>query len=317
MIMSKAVPALFLAFVAVVLCYAFAHRQGPPKPATELRIETTMVMSAAQAGAARVAVGERGRIFRQDGTAAPWRSVKSPTESTLTRVHFLDGQLGLAVGHDQVVLRTEDGGRTWKQVLSDPAAETPLFDVILLDADRAYAIGAYGLFLESGDGGRTWSPRFILPEGEDRHLNAIARLADGTLVIAGEAGTILRSADAGATWSKATTPYEGSYFGVQPLAGSQVVVYGMRGKLMRSEDGGASFSEVTHPVMTSLFGSALAADGRLLVVGQNGELLSSHDGAQTFTRFKIEGSPMLSSVLAVEGGADAFGEKGLHAAKTN
>ena len=63
MIMSKAVPALFLAFVAVVLCYAFAHRQGPPKPATELRIETTMVMSAAQAGAARVAVGERGRIF--------------------------------------------------------------------------------------------------------------------------------------------------------------------------------------------------------------------------------------------------------------
>ncbi len=315
--MSKAIPALFLIFVAAVLSYAFAHRQGPPKPATEVRIETTMVMSAAQAGSARVAVGERGRIFRQEAAAQPWRGVKSPTESTLTRVRFLDDKLGLAVGHDQLILRTEDGGKTWQQVLSDPAAETPLFDVILLDAGRAIAVGAYGLFLESGDGGRTWAPRFILPEGEDRHLNAIARLEDGTLIIAGEAGTILRSADAGATWSKSATPYEGSYFGVQPLGGKQVVVYGMRGKLMRSDDNGATFSEVTHPVATSLFGSALSDDGRLLVVGQNGELLISRDGAQTFSRSKIEGSVMLTSVLAVAGGADTFGEKGLHAAKTN
>ncbi len=315
--MSKAVSALFLVFVAAVLSFAFAHRQGLPKPATETHIETTMVMSAVPVGTARVAVGERGRIFRQADATAPWVAVKSPTESTLTRVHFLDAQNGLAVGHDQVILRTADAGKTWRQVFSDAAAETPLFDVVMLDATRAFAIGAYGLFLETADGGATWSPRLILPEGEDRHLNAIARLADGTLIIAGEAGTILRSADAGTTWQKVTSPYAGSYFGVQPLSGTQVMIYGMRGKLLRSDDDGTSFTEVTVPVATSLFGSSVAADGRILVAGQSGELLVSRDGAQTFTNTKVEGRPMLSSVLPSATGADAFGEKGLHAAATN
>jgi len=315
--MSKAVPALFLAFVAVILSYAFAHRSGEPKPATGVQIETTMIMSATPVGQARVAVGERGRIFRQDDAKSPWVSVKSPTEATLTRVHFLDAQNGLIVGHDQVILRTTDGGKTWKQVYLDAAAETPLFDVVQLDATRAYAIGAYGLFLETVDGGTTWTSRFILPEGEDRHLNAIAQLADGTLMIAGEAGTILRSTDAGATWQKVESPYAGSYFGVQPMAGTQVVLYGMRGKLLRSDDNGASFVEVTVPVATSLFGSAFTADGQLLVAGQNGELIISRDGAQTFTNTKVDGRPMLSSVLPTTAGADVFGEKGLHAAATN
>ena len=315
--MSKAVPALFLAFVAVILSYAFAHRTGEPKPATQVRIETTMIMSAAPVGDARVAVGERGRIFRQADAKAPWLAVKSPTESTLTRVHFLDAQNGLIVGHDQIILRTTDAGKTWKQVFSDAAAETPIFDVVQLDATRAFAIGAYGLFLETVDGGATWTSRFILPEGEDRHLNAIAKLADGTLMIAGEAGTILRSTDAGANWQKVDSPYAGSYFGVQPLGGTQVIMYGMRGKLLRSDDNGASFVEVAVPVATSLFGSAMAADGRVLVAGQNGELLISRDGAQTFTNTKVEGRPMLSSVLPTATGADVFGEKGLHAAATN
>lgn len=317
--MSKAVPALFLAFVAAVLAYAFAHRQGPPLPATEVRIDTTMVMSASPAGTARVAVGERGRIFRQEDPGAAWKVMKSPTESTLTRVRFLDERLGLAVGHDQVILRTEDGGKTWKQVFSDAAAETPILDVIVLDAQRAIAIGAYGLYLESADGGLSWTSRFILPEGEDRHLNGIATLADGTLLIAGEAGTILRSTDAGLTWGKVASPYEGSYFGIQPVSASEVVVYGMRGKLMRSEDAGQTFTEISHAVPTSLFGSSLASDGRLLVVGQSGELLSSVDSGRSFTRYKINGSPMLSAVLegAGPGRIHAFGEKGLHAALLN
>lgn len=314
--MRKVVPALFLAFVAAVLTFAFAHRVGAPKPATELHLDTTMVMSAVEAGPARIAVGERGRIFRQDKAGAAWHPVKSPTESTLTRVRFLDDKLGLAVGHDQIILRSEDGGVTWTQVMIDAEAETPLLDVIWLDAEHAVAIGAYGLYLESADGGRTWSPRLILPEGEDRHLNAIARLADGTLIIAGEAGTILRSTDAGATWNKVPSPYEGSFFGAQPVSDTRIIVYGMRGKLLRSDDGGQSFVEVVHPVQTSLFGSVLAADGRLLVTGQAGELLVSRDAAETFTRVKVEGSPMLDAVLASDGGADIFGEKGLHTAAT-
>ena len=68
--MSKAVPALFLAFVAAVLAYAFAHRQGPPLPATEVRIDTTMVMSASPAGTARVAVARPWGFLCNRGLSA-------------------------------------------------------------------------------------------------------------------------------------------------------------------------------------------------------------------------------------------------------
>ncbi len=308
--MAKVIPALFLLYVAAMLGYAFAHRQGPPLPATQTRLETSMIMSAAEAGPARLAVGERGRLFRQDRAGEPWSAQRSPTEATLTRVRFLDAGFGLAVGHDQVVLRSTDGGKNWQQTHSDPAAETPLFDVLPLSTTQALAIGAYGLFLESQDGGQHWKARSILPE--DRHLNAITRLDDGSLLIAGEAGTLLRSQDQGANWQAIASPYEGSLFGLQELGGGRVLAYGMRGRLLLSQDYGQSFSLLPPVVLTSLFGSAPLDQG-LVLVGQSGELLRSLDGAQSFQRFQVRGSPMLAAVLATAVGADAFGEGGLHA----
>lgn len=315
--MSKAIPALFLVFVAAMVSYAFSHRSGPPLPATEVQLTTTMMMSVAEVDNLRVGVGERGRIFRQTAADAPWQSIQSPTETTLTRVVLFNATRGLAVGHDSVILHTNDGGLTWKLVHNDPEFETPLLDVTFIDADHAIAIGAYGLFMESTDGGENWATRSILPEGGDRHLNAIAKLGDGSLVIVGELGTVLRSADAGATWQPIVSPYDGTLFGVRAVGGSDVVGFGMRGKIVRSSDGGLSFTEVDSPVTTSLFGSTLSANGQLVLVGQSGEVLSSRDGGQSFSQAKVEGSPMLTSVLATASGALVFGEQGAHPISLN
>ena len=315
--MSKAIPALFLVFVAATLSYAFSHRSGPPQPATEVQLTTTMMMSVAEIGNLRVGVGERGRIFRQVALDAPWQSIKSPTETTLTRVVFFNAKRGLAVGHDSIILLTNDGGLTWGVVHDDPEFETPLLDVAFTDADHAFAIGAYGLFMDSKDGGKTWETRSILPEGGDRHLNAITKLGDGTLVIVGELGTVLRSADAGMTWQPVASPYDGTLFGVRAVGDTEVVGFGMRGKIVRSNDSGVSFTEVASPVLTSLFGSALSTNGQLLLVGQSGEVLSSRDGGLTFSQSKVEGSPMLTSVIETPTGALAFGEQGAHPIRLN
>lgn len=315
--MSKAIPALFLVFVAAMVSYAFSHRSGPPLPATEVQLTTTMMMSVTEVGDLRVGVGERGRIFRQTAANTPWQSIQSPTETTLTRVVFFNATRGLAVGHDSVILLTNDGGLTWSLVHNDPEFETPLLDVAFVDADHAFAIGAYGLFMETRDGGNTWDTRAILPEGGDRHLNAMATLGDGSLVIVGELGTVLRSADAGATWQPIASPYDGTLFGVRAVGGSDVVGFGMRGKIVRSSDGGMSFSEIASPVTTSLFGATLSANGQLWLVGQSGEVLNSRDGGLTFTQSKVEGSPMLTSVIETSDGALVFGEQGAHAISLN
>jgi photosystem II stability/assembly factor-like uncharacterized protein len=310
--MSKAIPALFLVFVAATLSYAFSHRSGPPLPATEVQLTTTMIMSVAEVGDLRIGVGDRGRIFRQTATDTAWQSIKSPTETTLTRVEFFDSMHGLAVGHDSVILLTNDGGLTWDLVHNDPDFETPLLDIAFVDANHVFAIGAYGLFMESKDGGKVWETRRILPEGGDRHLNAIAKLGDGTLMIVGELGIILRSADTGATWQPIASPYDGTLFGVRAVGATEVVGFGMRGKIVRSADSGATFTEIIGPVTTSLFGSSLSADGQLLLVGQSGEVLRSRDGGLSFSQSKVEGSPMLTSVIETAAGVLAFGEQGAH-----
>ncbi|MDP1539139.1 MAG: YCF48-related protein [Moraxellaceae bacterium] len=313
--LSRGIPYLFLAFVAVCLSYAFSHRSGPPLPETSVRIDSTMIMGATSTDSLEFAVGERGRIFRRETGSAEWTAVASPTESSLTNIRFVNNQLGLAVGHDQVILRTTDGGKTWAQVNLDIEAETPLFDVMFVSPDYAIAVGAYGLYMDSRDGGQTWDSRPI--SDLDWHHNAIQKLSDTTLLIAGEAGTVLRSEDAGENWSVVPVSYQGSYFGAQALSENQVLIFGMRGHVLRSDDAGQNFVEVTHGSQSSMFGSCACGDGKLRLVGQNGTVMTSEDNGQTFTVSQLEGSPMLAGVMVSGDTLVALGQGGQHLAKLN
>jgi photosystem II stability/assembly factor-like uncharacterized protein len=65
-----------------------------------------------------VAVGERGHILFSDSECAGWTQATSvPVSVTLTAVAFPSETKGWAVGHDGVVLHTEDGGKTWVKQL--------------------------------------------------------------------------------------------------------------------------------------------------------------------------------------------------------
>lgn len=313
--LSRGIPYLFLAFVAVCLSYAFSHRSGPPLPETTVRIDSTMIMGATSTNSHEFAVGERGRIFRREAGSTEWTAVASPTESSLTNIRFANDKLGVAVGHDQVILRTTDGGSTWAQVNIDIEAETPLFDAVFVSSDYAIAVGAYGLYMDSRDGGQTWESRLI--SELDWHHNAIQKLSETTLIIAGEAGTVLRSEDSGENWSIVPVSYQGSYFGAQALSENQVLIFGMRGHVLRSEDAGQTFVEVTHEGQSSMFSSCACADGKLRLVGQNGTVMTSSDNGQTFTISQLEGSPMLAGVLVSGDTLVALGQGGEHLAKLN
>jgi photosystem II stability/assembly factor-like uncharacterized protein len=68
---------------------------------------------------------------------------------------------------------------------------------------------------------------------DDKHLNAIVAAGKDTLVIFGEAGTLLRSADAGATWQAVAAPYKGSFFGGVVAKDGALVAFGLRGRIYR------------------------------------------------------------------------------------
>ena len=229
--MNKSIGVIFSLLVFLAAAYAFSPRPAPVFPAKGISVDTLLLLDAAKAGKRLVAVGERGHIVISDDNGNAWQQVASPTQATLTSVYFQDAKNGWTVGHDSVILKSTDGGTSWRLVFSAPDLKKPLLKVWFSDARHGFALGAYGLFLQTNDGGASWQQRIII-EG-DKHLNALTAQAGGKLFIAGEAGLLLRSDDQGKIWQALPSPYKGSFFGVVALRDGSVLAYGLRGKIFR------------------------------------------------------------------------------------
>jgi photosystem II stability/assembly factor-like uncharacterized protein len=253
---------------------------APPGPVAKQTMQRLLLIDATRAGDRIVAVGDHGSIVYSDDSGKSWSRARVPAAPMLTAVDFIDAKKGWAVGHDSLILATTDGGETWAQQFSAPKEQRPLLDVLFLDANNGFAIGAYGAFYETSDGGKTWNARKV--QEEDKHLNAIIKTGDGQLLILGEAGEILHSADSGKTWKPVASPYKGSLFGAVMAKDGAVVAFGMRGRIFRSIDGGKNWKAVDNASTTTLMGGTALADGTLVLAGGSGALMYSRDGGQTF-----------------------------------
>lgn len=265
----------------LLLCAAAAAQEALPGSALRaVTMERLLLVDAARQGSRIVAVGDRGYIVLSDDDGATWRRAKSPAAPLLTAVHFVDARHGWAVGHDSMILATADGGETWTQQFSAPAENRPLLDVHFLDASHGIAVGAYGAFYETADGGATWNDRKVL--ADDKHMNAIVPLPEGRLVVLGEAGTIIVSADAGKTWTPVESPYKGSLFGGVVAQDGAAIAFGLRGRIYRSADAGRTWSQVDNASAATLLGGSKLPGGALVISGAAGTVLVSRDGGRSF-----------------------------------
>jgi len=238
------------------------------------------LLDAANLGNRIVAVGDRGYVVYSEDGGAKWSRAKAPPAPLLTAVFFADASNGWAVGHDSVILATSDGGVTWTQQFSAAAEQRPLLDVLFLDGKSGIAVGAYGAYYETSDGGKSWNAGKATQD--DKHLNAILKVAEGKLLILGEAGTILVSDDSGKKWTAVPSPYKGSLFGAVVAADNAIVAYGLRGRIYRSTDAGKTWKQVESVSQATLMGGTRLPDGAIVLAGAAGTALVSRDNGQSF-----------------------------------
>jgi photosystem II stability/assembly factor-like uncharacterized protein len=290
-----------LPILALAAGVASAQEEILPEPAVRAPLAgKSLLLDATVADGHFVVVGERGHILTSADSGGTWQQSEVPSRGSLTAVYFHDRDLGWAVGHDSVILRTTDGGITWNLVNWAPEEENPLLDVWFSDVDNGFAIGAYGSFFRTSDSGETWTSE---PISEwDFHLHHLARSANGRLYMAAEAGMIYRSDDGGTTWIEMPSPYEGSFFGTLPLEGDTVLVFGLQGNLFRSEDAGDSWTPVETGTTAMLTDGIRLADGTFVISGLGGTLLTSSDGGSTFALLPQPDRRGISAI--VEAGPD-------------
>lgn len=284
-----------------------------PRPAEMAPLAAkSLLLAVTRADGRFVAVGDRGVIvISADG--GNWEQVPAPVHAALTAVTFADARQGWAAGHDASILRTTDGGKTWDLQNFQPELNKPVLALLALDSQHVFAAGAYGLFLATTDGGKTWTQLdapALLEDG--RHLNAIIRLGNGELFVAGETGLVAVSAD-GAEWKRLRLPYEGSLFGALPRGPKGALVFGLRGNVFFTDDVRAGkWTRVDTQTVQSLFGGALLPGGDAVLVGADGEVLRiGVDGRARKVAAAGHGASTLSGVLSVDGEVLVAGEAGV------
>ncbi|MEX0324824.1 MAG: YCF48-related protein [Puniceicoccaceae bacterium] len=296
--------------MAALLCAASVSAQTE-RPAELMPLAPqSLLLDITMAGDRAVAVGERGHVLLSDDYGRTWRQVMTSTRSTLTGVHFADSLNGWVVGHENIVLKTTDGGETWKRQFPQGPIEERYLDVRFLDAQRGLAVGAYGFARATSDGGRTWEEREI--SWEEMHLNRISQGLDGRLFIAVEGGALMTSADEGQTWEDLPSPYEGSLFGILPLGPRTLLTYGLRGHIFRSIDSGQTWTESESEGRNLIMHGIRHSSGRIILAGQNGQFVISDDGGKRFRIWTVEVQGASALVECPDGAVLAVGLNGVH-----
>jgi photosystem II stability/assembly factor-like uncharacterized protein len=201
----------------------------------------------------------------------------------------------------------------------DEGMTSPLLRVWFANARDGYALGAYGVFLRTGDGGENWVMDGNRLDNPDKyHLYDIARSATGTLLVAGEAGTLLRSLDNGQAWERIESIYPGSFFGAVAASDGSLLIFGLRGNVFRSVDDGASWSLVDTGDQRTLLGGVTQTDGTIVLVGSAGAVLSSDNNGSSFETIPTTGNRVYSAVVGdADGGLLLVGFGGISSVDGN
>jgi len=221
----------------------------------------------------------------------------SGVKASLRGVSAVSEKVAWASGSGNTVLRTEDGGTTWKK-LAPPveATATPLDfrDVDAIDGRTAYLLsigeGAASRIYKTADAGATWTLQFTNPDPKGffdamtfwdaDHGLAIGDSIDGHF-------QILITANGGMTWSKVpdpalppALPNEGAF----AASGSNIAVVGRdeawigmggrtKSRVLHTADRGKTWTVVETPLAageaTGIFSVVVGSIKQKVIVGGN------------------------------------------------
>ena len=112
----------------------------------------------------------------------------------------------------------------------------------------------------------------------------MAALNANTMIAVGEQGSILRTTDAGATWTRISSGTAARLSGVSFADANTGIAVGDQGAILRTVDGGSTWTPQPSGTTNVLWGVSFTDAGTGTVVGDAGTILRTTDGGATWSR---------------------------------
>ena len=150
---------------------------------------------------------------------------------------------------DSLVMRTEDGGDTWRRITVP--SKTELFHIDFDGNKNGWIVGDGGLILSSDDQGNTWTKQ---ESGTTLPLYNVDFRNSTEGYVVGKQGTILRTENGGASWTKVETNFKESLMRIDFADDKNGWAVGYSGTILRSTDRGRTWVRQESNTRERLYG---------------------------------------------------------------
>ena len=235
--------------------------------------------------------------------------------ATLYNIYFADEKIGFLTGARGTILKTNDGGKTWKRKITRNEAanqnnnrrrgggiRSSLMGIQMIDEKVGFIVGTENAILKTTDGGETWigkSERVRV--GETRNnLENIHFVSHTTGWIIGSFGTLLHTKDSGETWEERNTGFDNNLFGIHFHDETTGWICGQEGLILHTTDSGKTWKQQKTDSIDNLLDIHFVDNMIGWAVGDYSAVLHTTDGGKTWTASKAGGSGTLKGVHATD-----------------
>lgn len=229
----------------------------------------------------------------------------------LRRIQFITDRQGLIIGNDGLLLKTVDGGDTWKPAYQ-ANVRSNLRQVARVRAGLWAVLGEEGVALTTSDGGETFAPYTPLTQAmknKNASLTGMAIADNGIGFAVGEAGLMLMTRDSGNTWRSLAMAESLFFQDVAVAPDGMAIAVGLDGLIRYSQflpDGSVQWRiEKGRSDVDLQAVRYYAKESRFLIVGDHYQMImQQHDGTNNAAMkdFKIiQKAPIWRRLISAAG----------------
>jgi photosystem II stability/assembly factor-like uncharacterized protein len=237
------------------------------------------------------AVGSYGTIIKTTNSGIIWILQDSLTYGHLHDIKFIDEQIGIIVGGinvsgqiESVILKTTDSGMNWFSKSSGTGLN--IYAIAFSDFNNSTVVGEFGNIRRTTDGGETWSFQNAYVTSNlygTFFIDSLKGFIVGgyPLIPPFDPYTILKTVNAGATWSKHF--YNKRLTDIYFTDSNNGFIAGEQGTILKTTNGGGFWETKRSSSEYQDLNSVFCIDSNIIwTVGNAGTILKSIDSGNSW-----------------------------------